>query len=353
VTHADVASSASDRERPAPTDPPERTPVGAASHSARRRTVDLLLHFGLLPVLLLVAVVTFSLIEPRFLTPLNGTNVSRQLSFLLIVTIGQMLVLLTAEIDMSVGATIALTSVVSSKVMTHVGGDGAGVLLLGVAAGLVVGLVVGLLNGLVVARFKVPSFIVTIGTSSVAVGVALLVSKGSPVTGLPPDFTRVLGTAQVAGVPVSFVVALGVFALVYVLLSWSVLGHYLFAVGGGEDAARLVGVPVLRTKVTAFVLCSMLTSLAGVLLTARVSSGQPTLGQEYVILAIAAAVLGGTSFFGGEGRLGLVAVGALLLVVLSNGMNLIRVPSYTQQVVLGSLLIAAVIIDRLRARAAW
>ncbi|MCW2724068.1 MAG: transporter permease [Frankiales bacterium] len=341
------------RPLPAPADP-----AAPAPRSAGRRSADVLLRFGLLPILLLVAVVTFSVIEPRFLTPLNGTNVSRQLSFLLILTIAQMLVLLTAEIDMSIGATIALTSVISSKVMVAAGGGGSGgsggiaVLLAGVLAGLAVGLVVGLLNGLVVARFKVPSFIVTIGTASVAVGAALLLSKGAPVTGLPPEFTSALGTARVLGVPVPFLVALGVLLAAYVLLSWTVLGHYLFAVGGGEDAARLVGVPVLRTKVTAFVLCSMLTSLAGVLLTARVSSGEPTLGQEYVILAIAAAVLGGTSFFGGEGRLGLVAVGALFLVVLSNGMNLIRVPSYVQQVVLGALLIAAVIIDRLRSRTA-
>jgi ribose transport system permease protein len=345
-----VTTNLEQRPLPAPADP-----AAPAPRSAGRRSADVLLRFGLLPILLLVAVVTFSVIEPRFLTPLNGTNVSRQLSFLLILTIAQMLVLLTAEIDMSIGATIALTSVISSKVMVAAGAGGSGgiaVLLAGVLAGLAVGLVVGLLNGLVVARFKVPSFIVTIGTASVAVGAALLLSKGAPVTGLPPEFTSALGTARVLGVPVPFLVALGVLLAAYVLLSWTVLGHYLFAVGGGEDAARLVGVPVLRTKVTAFVLCSMLTSLAGVLLTARVSSGEPTLGQEYVILAIAAAVLGGTSFFGGEGRLGLVAVGALFLVVLSNGMNLIRVPSYVQQVVLGALLIAAVIIDRLRSRTA-
>jgi ribose transport system permease protein len=337
-------------QRPAAVSSPAAAP--ATPPAARRRPADILLRFGLLPVLLIVAVATFAVIEPRFLSGINGTNISRQLSFLLLVTIAQMLVLLTAEIDMSVGATIALTSVISSKVMVDAGGEGVGAIALGVLVGVLVGLVVGLVNGLVVARFKVPSFIVTIGTASVATGIALLVSKGTPISGLPEGFTDVLGSADVAGIPVSFLIALVVLALVYFLLNWTVLGHYLFAVGGGEDAARLVGVPVLRTKVTAFVFCSVLTSVAAVLLTARVSSGEPTLGQEYVILAIAAAVLGGTSFFGGEGRLGLVAVGALFLVVLSNGMNLIRVPSYTQEVVLGGLLVAAVIIDRLRRRTA-
>jgi ribose transport system permease protein len=345
-----MSNASNVQQRPAVETPPA-TPAVAPS-SAAGRFSEVLLRFGLLPILLVVAIATFALIEPRFLSGINATNISRQLSFLLLVTIAQMLVLLTAEIDMSVGATIALTSVVSSMVMVQVGGDGVGALLAGVLAGIVVGLVVGLVNGLIVAKFKVPSFIVTIGTASVATGVALLLSKGTPITGLPEVFTDTLGSSDIAGIPVSFLLAIAALALVGFLLNWTVLGHYLFAVGGGEDAARLVGVPVLRTKVTAFVLCSVLTSFAGVLLTARVSSGEPTLGQEFVILAIAAAVLGGTSFFGGEGRLGLVAVGALFLVVLSNGMNLIRVPSYVQQVVLGSLLIAAVIIDRLRRRTA-
>jgi ribose/xylose/arabinose/galactoside ABC-type transport system permease subunit len=344
-----MSNASNVQERPAVAAP--STP-SVAPRSVAGRFNEVLLRFGLLPILLIVAVVTFAVLEPRFLSAINGTNISRQLSFLLLVTIAQMLVLLTAEIDMSVGANIALTSVVSSMVMVEIGGDGAGVLLAGVLAGLLVGLVMGLVNGLIVSKFKVPSFIVTIGTASVATGVALLLSKGTPITGLPEVFTGTLGSSDVLGIPISFLLAIAVLALVWFLLNWTVLGHYLFAVGGGEDAARLVGVPVLRTKVTAFVLCSVLTSMAGVLLTARVTSGEPTLGQEFVILAIAAAVLGGTSFFGGEGRLGLVAVGALFLVVLSNGMNLIRVPSYTQEVVLGALLVAAVIIDRLRRRTA-
>jgi ribose/xylose/arabinose/galactoside ABC-type transport system permease subunit len=347
-----MSNASNVEQRPAAAPSATAGPSSPPPAPTKARAADVLLRFGLLPVLLIVAVVTFSVIEPRFLSGINGTNISRQLSFLLLVTIAQMLVLLTAEIDMSVGATIALTSVISSTVMVEAGGDGFGAIALGVLAGVLVGLVVGLVNGLVVARFKVPSFIVTIGTASVATGIALLVSKGTPISGLPEGFTDVLGSADVAGIPVSFLIALAVLGIGYFLLNWTVLGHYLFAVGGGEDAARLVGVPVLRTKVTAFVFCSVLTSIAGILLTARVSSGEPTLGQEYVILAIAAAVLGGTSFFGGEGRLGLVAVGALFLVVLSNGMNLIRVPSYTQEVVLGLLLVAAVIIDRLRRQAA-
>jgi ribose/xylose/arabinose/galactoside ABC-type transport system permease subunit len=316
-----------------------------AKSSGASRFVAALLRVGLLPVLLIAGVAIFASLEPRFFSPLNGTNIGRQLSFLLIVTMAQMLVLLTAEIDMSVGFTIALTSVASSMVMVDHG------VVLGILAGLAVGLVVGLVNGVIVARFRVPSFIVTIGTGSIAFGVALMLSNGSPITGLPESFTNALGNSAVGPVPWSLIIAVVVFGLLYLVLNWTTVGRYFYAVGGGENAARLVGVPVFRSKVLAFVLCSVLTSLAGILLTARVSSGEPNLGGDLLIMSIAAAVLGGTSFFGGEGRLGMVAVGALFLVVLNNGMNLIRVSSYTQGVVLGVLLVTAVVIDRLRSRA--
>ncbi|HEV7756728.1 MAG TPA: ABC transporter permease [Mycobacteriales bacterium] len=316
-----------------------------AKESGGARFVAGLLRVGLLPVLLVAGLAYFSLMSDNFFQERNATNIGRQLSFLLIVTMAQMLVLLTAEIDMSVGFTIALTSVVSSKMMVDHG------VLVGVLAGLAVGLVIGLINGVIVARFRVPSFIVTIGMGSIAFGLALQISSGSPISGLPESFTSALGNTNHGIVPVSLLIALGVFAVLYLVLNWTTLGRYFYAVGGGENAARLVGVPVFRTKVLAFVLCSVLTSLAGILLTARVSSGEPNLGGDLLIMSIAAAVLGGTSFFGGEGRLGLVAVGALFLVVLNNGMNLIRVSSYTQGIVLGVLLVTAVVIDRLRSGA--
>lgn len=322
-----------------------------AKGSRRARLTSRALRLGLLPVLLVVAVVVFASLEPRFLTTLNGTNIARQLSFLVIVTLAQMAVLLTAEIDMSVASNIALTSVISSWTMLQVGGDGLATIVAGVLAGLCVGLVMGLVNGFVVALFGVPSFVVTIGTGAVAFGLGLTISSGSPITGLPSDFTRVLGSTDFGLFPLSFLLAALALGGMYLLLSWTTLGHYLYAVGGGENAARLLGVPVLRSKVLAFVLSGVLTSVAAVLLTARVGSGEPNLGSEFLVLSIAAAVLGGTSFFGGEGKVGMVAVGALFLVVLSNGMNLIRVSSYTQQIIIGALLVLAVIVDRVRARA--
>ncbi|MET1036846.1 MAG: ABC transporter permease [Aeromicrobium sp.] len=336
-------SSASVAEAPTA---PALLPAG----SRRARLAARALQLGLLPVLLAIAVIVFASLEPRFLTTLNATNVARQLSFLAIVTLAQMAVLLTAEIDMSVASNIALTSVVSSWVMVEVGGEGLAPIVAGVVAGLCVGLVMGLVNGFVVALFGVPSFIVTIGTGAIAFGLGLTISSGSPITGLPSDFTRELGSTDFGMFPLSFLFAAVALIGMYVLLNWTTLGHYLYAVGGGESAARLLGVPVLRSKVLAFVISGVLTSVAAVLLTARVASGEPNLGTEFLVLSIAAAVLGGTSFFGGEGKVGMVAVGALFLVVLSNGMNLIRIASYTQEIIIGALLVLAVIVDRVRAR---
>jgi len=315
------------------------------------RATASLLRVGLLPVLLVAAIALFAIMEPRFVSGDNGINLSRQLSFLLLLAMAQMLVLLTAEIDMSLASNIALTSVVSATVMTEIG-SGAGAVLAGVAAGLGTGLFIGLVNGLVTSFFNVPSFIVTIATASVAFGAALLISDGSPITGLPESFTMNLGYSSIGPIPVSFVIALAFAAGLYVLLYWTKLGRYIYSVGGSKDASRLLGVPVTQTKALAFVLAGGLAAVAGLLLTARVASGEPNLGSEYLIMSIAAAVLGGTSFFGGEGRLGFVAVGALFLVVLSNGMNLIRVSSYTQEIVIGLLLILAVVLDRWQARVA-
>ncbi|MEU6137356.1 ABC transporter permease [Nocardioides sp. NPDC047086] len=302
-------------------------------------------------MLLVIAVALFAIVEPRFVSGANGINLSRQLSFLLLFATAQMLVLLTAEIDMSLASNIALTSVVSATVMTNVG-EGAVGALAGVLAGLATGLLIGLINGLVTSVFNVPSFIVTIATASLAFGLALLLSDGSPISGLPEGFTSSLGYSSIGPVPVSFAIALLFVGALHVLLYWTKLGRYIYSVGGSQSASRLLGVPVVRTKTIAFTLAGGLAAVGGLLLTARVASGEPNLGSEYLIMSIAAAVLGGTSFFGGEGRLAFVSVGALFLVLLSNGMNLIRVSSYTQQIVVGLLLILAVVLDRWQARAA-
>jgi ribose/xylose/arabinose/galactoside ABC-type transport system permease subunit len=321
------------------------TPGGLHSRLFKR-----LLEFGLLPVLLVIMVVVFAVAEPRFLAMDNLENIGRQSVYLLLITMAQMLVLLCSELDLSVGATVALVSVITALTMSTVAGGGTSAIILGVAAGLGVGLLVGLVNGVVVACFKVPSFMVTLGTTSVATGAALLLSDGAPVTGIPLAFSDTLGTGVFLGLPVPLIVAGLVAIAMYVVLYWTTLGRNICAVGGNADAAKVAGIRVNWVLISAFLLCSGLTALSGILLTARVASGEATLGTSFVLLSIAAAVLGGTSLFGGEGRLGLVILGVVFIGVLSNGMNLMRVSSYVQQLVIGVVLISAVALDRLRAR---
>jgi ribose/xylose/arabinose/galactoside ABC-type transport system permease subunit len=324
-------------------------PIGSIAAPSRFAPyMSLLKTSGFLPLVLIAMFVLFSLASPEFLTAQNITNIARQSVYLLIITIGQMITLLCGQLDLSVGATVGLTSVIAASVLAA--GDGSlGSLLLGVVAGLLVGIVIGVVNGLVVTTFKVPAFMVTLGTGSIGVGVALMISRGVPVSGVPVSASEFLGTGRIMGVPTPVIIAVVLTIVAYVLLTRTPMGRSFYIIGANAEAARIAGIRVKVVLVVAFVLCGALTSLAAVLLTARVASGEATLGSSYVLLSIAAAVLGGTSLFGGEGHLGLVILGVLFIGVLSNGMNLVSVSSYLQEIVLGVVLIAAIAIDRWRA----
>jgi ribose transport system permease protein len=291
----------------------------------------------------------FAIAEPRFLSVDNLTNVGRQSVYLLLITLAQMVLLLCAQLDLSVGATVALTSVVTAMVMSETSGPTPVVILLGVLAGIGIGVLMGLLNAFLVTQLKVPSFMATLGSTSIATGAALMLSKGAPVIGLPAPFLDVFGTGSWLGVPVPVAIAVLFTLVLYGVLYWTSFGRNLFAVGGNQQAAAVAGIRVKAVLVSAFLLCSVLTAIAGVLLTARVASGEATLGSSYVLLSIAAAVLGGTSLFGGEGRLGMVVLGVLFIGILSNGMNLVHVSSYVQQLVIGAVLVLAVAVDRVKA----
>jgi ribose/xylose/arabinose/galactoside ABC-type transport system permease subunit len=222
--------------------------------------------------------------------------------------------------------------------------------LAGCGAGLAVSLAFGILNGLGVAVLNVSPFIVTLGTSSAITGVALLLTGGAPVVGLPPLFVDLLGNSRIAGIPTVVYMTAMVIAVFYYLMNWSYFGRYVYAIGGNEVAARLSGIRVKWYLTGVYVVSALLASLAGILLTARVSAGEPNLGGPFAMQSITAAVLGGTSLRGGEGKLGGVILGALFIAMLANGMNLIRVSSFWQMILLGCLLVFAVVIDRLRSR---
>jgi ribose transport system permease protein len=329
---------------------PRTGPVPGIAGFARRTFVT----FGLIPILLVVLIIVFASIQPRFLDTPNIVNMARQGTYLALITMGQMLYLLTRNYDLSNGSCVALTSVVTALVMTWSGwnGDATTAIVFGCLAGLAVGLIVGLVNGIVVAYFRISSFMVTLGMSSMAFGAALILSNASPITGLPLSFVTKVGIARWFGIPVPVFIAVAVIVLFYLLLNWTKLGRHAYAIGGNEQAARVSGVAVQRRTIYLFMIGSGLASVAGVLLTARISSGDPNIGSDMPLQSISAAVLGGVSLFGGEGRVSGAIIGAIFIVVLQNGMDLVRIESYVQLVVLGGLLVIALIVDRLRMRLA-
>lgn len=310
------------------------------------------IEVGVLPLLLIGLVLFFGLTEPRFLSTDNMFNLSRQASFLVIVALAQAVVIISGGFDLSVGGLVALTSVITARVMSGMAGDGSVTAAIVVAclAGVAVGLVIGAVNGFCVALLRVPPFVVTLGMSSVAVGLALMFADGAPVRGLPREFSDVFGVGKWLGLATPVWFAIGLTVVMILLMSRTRFGRHVYAVGGNERAARLSGVSVWSTKWRVYVLASTVVAVAGVLLTARVSSGEPNLGGPFPLESIAAAVLGGVALGGGEGRVAGAAGGAIFVVMLQNGMNLIRVANYVQMIVIGVALVIAYVIDQLRTR---
>jgi ribose transport system permease protein len=280
--------------------------------------------------------------------------VLRQSSYLTIVAMGQMLVLLTGGFDLSVGTQLAVTSVVSALTMSalHAAMPDAIwlAITLGMLAGLGAGLLIGVVNGVGVAAFNVSPFIMTLGMSSVGFGIALYLTAGMPVRGLPYDYADIFGSGGVLGLKTSVWIAAILAVLVYVVVSWTKFGRYLYAVGGNLKAAQLSGIDTRRMLFYAYALCAALTSIAGLLLTARMETGEANIGSSMALESIAACVIGGVSLRGGVGRLEFVILGAIFIGVVQNGMNLARVESYLQIVVTGLILIGAVIADESRRR---
>jgi len=314
---------------------------------------SLFIRFGILPFLLLLVALIFGLQEPRFLSETNLTNVARQSTFLMIVALAQLLVLIGAGIDLSVGALIGLVSVITGLVMKSLLGDGMAVhaaIALGVLSGLGVSLLVGLLNGFCVAILGLSAFIASLGTMAALTGIALLASGGVPISGLPPEFAQMLSIGRLFGFQAPILVTFTVFVLVWFVLQHTTLGRYLYATGSNRRAAHLSGIRTRFTLLIAYALCSLIAGVAGLLLLARTGTSGAGIGSEYMLQSVTACVISGVSLFGGSGRAGSVVLGALFLALLANGMNILRVPSYSQMVVLGAILILALACDRLRMR---
>ncbi len=311
-------------------------------------------RLGVLPFLLLIAVVIFAMISDNFLSARNLLNVVRQSSYLTLVAVGQMFALLTGGFDLSVGTIIALTSVVGATTMAAVYvamPDAIWLAItLGVFAGVAAGACLGAVNGLGVALFGVSPFMMTLGMSSVGFGIALYMTGGTPVYGMPEQFGNLFGFGQLLGIPAPVLVGLALILLLYVLLNWTRLGRYFYAVGGNIKAAGLSGINTRFTLFLAYLISGAVAAVSGMLLTARLDTGEANIGAAMPLESIAACVIAGVSLRGGVGRVENVVLGALFIGLVQNGMNLARIESYLQTVVIGVLLIIAVIADQVRLR---
>lgn len=321
---------------------PEQLPpaVGVVAAQSSRNWQSGLGRLGLVLALVGLGAV-LAVLHPQFLTWANLVTVARQISINGILAVGVTYVLLSGGVDLSLGSVVALTGVVAAS-FAH---PGEYPLVVPVALGVLTGLGCGLINGLVITFGRVAPFIVTLGMMTGARGLALVLSKGRPVSNLSSEFARLAG-GELWGVPYPVWILAGVAVLSGLFLRNIRLGRYLYAVGGNEVAARACGLNVAAIKTFAYTVCGALAGLAGVVLASRITAGQPNAGVGYELDAIAAAVIGGTSLSGGVGGVGGTVLGALLMGVINNGLDLLNVSSYYQQIVKGVIIVGAVWLDQ-------
>jgi ribose transport system permease protein len=289
---------------------------------------------------------------PNFLKRDNLLNIANQIAVIAIMAIGMTMVIIAGGIDLSVGSLAALSAVVATRLIRDAGGGvdaTPGGMLLACLAAIAVCGVVGAVSGLVITRCGVPPFIVTLAMMLAASGLASIIAEGESIYQIPGSFVW-LGRGADFGLPNAVLLMLVLYGVAHVVMSRTRLGRYLYAVGGNREAARLSGVPVGRVLLLAYVASGLLAGLGGVLMASQLKSGSPTYGAMYELYVIAAVVVGGTALAGGEGRVLGTLVGAFIIAVIQNGMNLMGIESYTQKVVLGSVILAAVLVDRLRHR---
>ncbi len=306
---------------------------------------------GVLPWFLLISIVVFSLSSDLFLTGENLFNVARQSIYLVLVSVAQMVVLLTAGIDLSIGMLIALVSVVSSLVMVGTwSGEGAGIgaMAAGSAAGFGAGIAVGVINGIGVALFRVPPFLMTYAVSWLVFGVILFISDGRSVYGIPDGFGEVLGYGVAAGVPIPVWITIGIVLALFGLVTWTRMGRYVYALGGNREAATVSGVGVRFYLFMSYVVTAAVGSVAALLLVARLGGGEPNIAAGYPFLSIVACLIAGVSIFGGVGRLPSVVMGAVFIILIENGLAKVGLSHHAHLILVSGLMILAVIADAYR-----
>lgn len=289
---------------------------------------------------LVLIVIILSIINPDFLTVGNIFNVLRQVSINALIAFGMTFVILTGGIDLSVGSIIALSSAFAAGTMASGTNPW-----LAIGVGVLSGTLMGTMNGVVIARGKVAPFIATLATMTIFRGITLIYTEGKPITGLPDAF-GMIGRGYLFQIPMPVIWMLVAFGVLYIILKFTTFGRHVFALGGNEEATRLSGINTKRVKILVYSISGLLASLSGIILTSRLNSAQPTAGTSYELDAIAAVVLGGTSLSGGKGWIVGTLIGAMVIGILDNGLNLMNVSSFYQQAVKGGVILVAVLLDR-------
>lgn len=295
----------------------------------------------------IVIIILLSIASPNFLTTANIINVLRQVSCIGIATIGVGVLIIMGQIDLAIGSTFALSGIIAG-IMVSSGAGGMGLHpVVGFLAGIATAVVVALLSGVIVAKARIPAFIVTMGMMSIARGLALIFAHGMPVGNFPDGFTY-LGSKSAGPIPWTVIIFLITIAVMWYIMEKRPLGRYIYAVGSNEDAARAAGINVDWVKIKTYLIEGILVGIGATILASRLKSAAPAMGLGYELDAIAGAIIGGVSFSGGIGSVGDMVLGALLIGVINNGMDLLGVEAFYKQVVKGSIIIIAVLIDRKR-----
>jgi len=314
------------------------------TNSIVNRPLDILRRFSVTIILLCICL-AFALGSSDFFTTSNLLNVALQTSIIAIVAIGMTFTILTAGIDLSVGSVMALSGAIAAGLNVRQGFDP----FVAIGIALLIGMLIGAINGLMIIKGGIPPFVATLAMLAIARGLTLVYTQGRPIAGLDERFIY-LGTGQIMGIPVPVFIMVVVAIIAHIVTRYTPFGLHVYATGGNEEPTRLAGVSPDRIKLAVYIISGFTAALGGVLLAARLWSAQPNAAVGWELDAIAAPVIGGTSLFGGVGTIGGTVVGAFIIGVLSNGLNLMGVPSYYQQVIKGVVFILAVSLDILTKR---
>ncbi len=296
-------------------------------------------------LVLIVLVIVMSIVSSSFLSANNLMNVMQQITVNAVIAVGMTIVILTSGIDLSVGSVMAISGFIMGKLMMA-GLNG----ILAVILGTVIGVLFGLLNGVLVAKCKLQPMIATLGTMQIARGITLTIAQGRTISGFPQEF-RWFGNGTLLGIPIQVILMLILYILLFYLLRYRKFGRYIYSIGGNEEATRLSGVNVTKYKIGAYVISGATAAAAAVITVGKLNSAVPTAGEGYELDAIASTVIGGTSLLGGFGSVWGTLMGAMIIGIIKNGLNLMNVSAYVQKVVIGIILLIAVLVDSFRSEA--